>query len=118
MKRATGESKRWEPMTRDLLGNVPSLVLASYPVQKWGLAEGLSLASGYWRGRIAAGVIPDHEMRASIIPVATLVSAMLEALLRGTTIDHRAAAFETLCDESNRMITGRPSAVIIQAGIL
>jgi hypothetical protein len=116
-KAIPGKSDRWKPATRDLLGNVPSLILDSFPVRQWGLAEGMSLAAGYWRGLIADGTLADHEMRASIIPVAALLSAMLEALLRGASIETRAGAFELLADESDRLLTGRPHAVIIQAGI-
>ena len=57
-------------------------------------------------------------MRASIIPMATLTSAMIEALLRGTDIALREAEFELLADESNRVLSGRPHAIILQSGIL
>ena len=113
-----GIPRRLERCTARLLREVPSLILDSYPVPQWGLSEGLALAAGHWRGLIAAGEIDEVDMRASIIPVAALTSAMIEALLRGVRIDHRLAAFEALADDSNRNLSGRPHAVIIQSGIL
>lgn len=118
MQRTVGKTDKWQPATRELLGKVPSMILESYPVRRWGLAEGMSLAAGYWRGQIVADQIADHDMRASIIPVAVLLSAAIEALLRSCPIDRREAAFELLAGESSRVISGRPNAVILQAGIL
>ncbi len=112
-----GSPRRMEHGTERLLHTVPSVILDSYPVTQWGLTEGLALAAGYWRVHIAAGRIPTHDMRASLIPVAALTSAMLESLLRGVPIDRRENEFERLADESNRLLTGRPHAVIIQSGI-
>jgi hypothetical protein len=113
-----GIPKRLERSTTRLLREVPDFILSSYPITQWGLSEGLALAASHWRALIAAGEIPHPEMRASIVPVAALTSAMLEAFLRGVTIDQRAAAFEMLADDSARCLTGRPHAVIIQSGIL
>jgi hypothetical protein len=113
-----GIPRRLQRSTTRLLREVPHFILDSYPITQWGLSEGLALAAGHWRALIAAGEIPLPDMRASIVPVAALTSAMLEALLRGVTIDQRAAAFEMLADDSNRCLTGRPHAVIIQSGIL
>jgi hypothetical protein len=113
-----GIPKRLERGTTRLLQDVPNLVLTSYPITQWGLQEGLALAASHWRARIAAGALAEAEMRASIVPVAALTSAMIEALLRGVRIDLRPAAFETLADESNRVLTGRPQSVIIQSGII
>jgi hypothetical protein len=113
-----GIPRRLEHGTIRLLQGVPNLILDSYPISQWGMSEGLALAASYWRARIAAGEIPEPDMRASIIPVASLTSAMIEALLRGVRIDLRPAAFELLAEESNRVLTGRPQSVIIQSGIL
>ena len=113
-----GIPKRLEHCTVRLLQDVPNRILDSYPITQWGMSEGLALAAGYWRARIAAGAITEADMRASIVPVAHLTSAMIEALLRGVRIDLRGAAFETLADESNRVLTGRPAHVIIQSGII
>jgi hypothetical protein len=112
-----GSPRRMARGTDRLLHDVPSFILDSYPVTQWGLTEGLALAVSAWRAHIAAGEIPASDMRASLIPVAGLASAMLESLLRGVPINQRAAEFELLADESNRLLTGRPHAVIIQSGI-
>jgi hypothetical protein len=112
-----GIPQRLERGTVRLLQTVPSVILDSYPIPQWGISEGLALAAGYWRARIAAGEISEPTMRASIVPVAALTSAMIEALLRGVRIDLRSAAFEALCEDSSRVLTGRPHAVIIQSGI-
>jgi hypothetical protein len=113
-----GIPKRLTRATGRLLNDVPLLILDSYPITQWGLSEGLALAASHWRALIAAGELSEVEMRASIIPVANLTSAMLEALLRGVTITERDRAFGQLADDSNRIITGRPHAVILQSGIL
>jgi hypothetical protein len=113
-----GRSSRMASADTLLLRDLPADILGSYPVLEFGLPTGLSVCAARWREQIVAGDLPDHEMRASIIALAALLSAMLEALLRAAPIDRRPGAFETLADESNRILTGRPQAVIIQAGIL
>jgi hypothetical protein len=113
-----GRSDRMAAADALLLRDVPADILGSYPVLEFGLLVGMSVSAARWREQIVTGDLPDHEMRASIIALASLLSAMLEALLRAAPIDRRSAAFETLADESNRILTGRPQAVIIQAGIL
>ena len=112
-----GSPRRMERGTERLLHTVPSFILDSYPLTQWGLSEGFALAVSAWRAHVKAGEIPVSDMRASLIPVAGLASAMLESLLRGVPIDQRAAEFELLADESNRLLSGRPHAVIIQSGI-
>lgn len=116
-RRVRGPTEKLDAATRLLLEDIPGRILSSYPVWQWGLAEGLSFAAGRWRAAIAAGTTSEIDMRASIIPVAQLCSAQLEALLRGVPIDLREAAFEKLCDDSNRVLSGRPHAVILQSGI-
>jgi len=116
-RRVRGPTEKMDAAGDLLLQAIPERILGSYPVWKWGLAQGLAFCAGRWRARIAAGEISELEMRASIIPLAQLLSAMLEALLRGVPIDLRAAAFERLCDDSDRCLSGRPHAVILQSGI-
>ena len=117
-KRVRGPTEKMDAAGDLLLRQIPERILGSYPVWKWGLAQGLSFCAGRWRGRLIEGELRELDLRASIVPVAQLTSAMLEALLRGVRIDERAAAFELLCDESDRCLTGRPNAVVIQSGVL
>lgn len=114
----TGRVDKLDASTRVLLQGVPSAVCDCYPLSHYGLSEGMALLASHWRARISEGSIRPADMRASIVPVATLTSAMLEALLRAADIGERAAAFELLADESNRVLTGRPHAIILQSGIL
>jgi hypothetical protein len=112
------QGREWDRANAILLDDIPDAILASYAIANHGLSEGLALCVGHWRQRLLAGVLPAHQMRASTIPVAALASAMVEALLRGTPIDQRQGAFDLLCEESHRVLSGRPQAVILQSGIL
>ena len=114
----TGRVDKLDASTRVLLELVPSMVCDCYPLGHYGLSEGVALLASHWRARISQGAIRPADMRASIVPVATLASAMVEALLRAADINDRAAAFERLADDSNRVLTGRPHAIILQSGIL
>jgi hypothetical protein len=116
-RRVRGPTEKMDAAGDLLLSDIPSRILGSYPVWKWGLSQGLAFSAGRWRAALAAGALTEVDMRASIIPVAQLTSAMLEALLRGVPIDLRDAAFEALCDEGDRVLSGRPHAVILQSGI-
>jgi len=118
MRRTIGKAARWGPATRLLLFDVPDRISDSWPVRRYGLSEGLSIAAARWRDGVAGGVLPADELRRAIVPVVALSSAMLEALLRGVPIDERAGVFEELACASHRVISGRPNAVIMQSGIL
>lgn len=107
----------WPHANKHLLEEIPLAILSSHPVERFGMSEGFALAVGHWRQQLADGTLPAHTMRASLIPVATLASSMLEALLRAVTIDQREAEFEQLSEESRRVLTGRPHHVILQSGI-
>lgn len=116
-RRVRGPTEKMDAASDLLLSTIPERILGSYPVWRWGLAQGLAFCAGRWRVRLEAGELRERDMRASIVPVAQLTSAMIEALLRGVPITERAAAFAALCDESDRCLSGRPHAVILQSGI-
>lgn len=117
-RRVRGPTEKMDAAGDLLLTRIPEQILGSYPVWRWGVSQGLAFCAGRWRQRLIEGELRELDLRASIVPVAQLTSAMLEALLRGVRIDERAAAFEVLCDESDRCLTGRPQAVVIQSGIM
>lgn len=108
----------WAEASQYLLNDIPLAILSSHPVEKFGMSEGMALAAGHWSQRIREGSLPEHTMRASLIPVATLASTMLEAMLRAAPIgDDREACFAQIAEDSRRVLTGRPHAVILQSGI-
>jgi hypothetical protein len=104
--------------TRRLLLNVPDIINESYPINDYGQSEGWAILCQHWRNMIYTRALDPAELRAAIIPVAGLASAMLESYLRATPHTERMQAFDQLCAESKRVLSGRPSGVILQSGII
>lgn len=107
----------WPHASKHLLDEIPLAILSSYPVERFGMSEGMALATGHWRQQLVDGTLPQHTMRASLIPIATLTSAILEALLRAAPIHARDDVFQQIAEESRRVLTGRPHHVILQSGV-
>lgn len=103
--------------TQRLLRDVPAAILASFPVDDRGLADGLQLIGMHWYSKVCRGELREPEMHASIVPVVALASMMLTAWLRGTPIGERAEAFERLVEESQGALAGEPKRVLLTSGI-
>jgi len=101
-----------------LLSDVPDYISDTYPLDEFGLHDGLSLLAAYWRSQVAIGELRAPDLQIGLIAVAGLASAMLEALLRGTPIDRREAAFAALVDDSGGILTGSPKDVRLRSGII
>jgi hypothetical protein len=104
--------------TTRLLTNVPDIIAESYPLTDYGYSEGWAIMCQHWRNMIYTRALDPAELRKAIIPVAGLTSAMVECYLRATPIGERNAAFDSLCQESRRVLSGRPGGVILQSGIV
>lgn len=97
-----------------LLQQVPEMIQTSYPLDARGLPDGLAIMANYWRKRMGDGEIRPVDMRASIIPVACLTSAMIDALLMATPPGDRTAAFAMLCEDAEGSLSGEPGGLILQ----
>ena len=110
--------ERMPRATARLLSDVPDYISDTYPLDEFGLHDGLPLLAAHWRSQVASGVLRALDLQVGLIAVAGLASAMLEALLRGTPIDQREAAFAALVDDSGGVLTGAPKDVRLRSGII
>lgn len=104
--------------TARLLADVPDYISDTYPIDDFGLHDGLPLLAAHWRVLLAGGGLRAPDLQAGLIAVAGLASAMLEALLRGTPIDQRAGLFAALVEDSGGILEGSPKAVRLRSGII
>jgi hypothetical protein len=101
-----------------LLADIPERILSVWAVEDRGLADGLALIGLHWRDMVAAGRFKPADMEASILPVAQLLSAMLTAYLRGTSIVDRPAIFARLVEASGGALGGEPRRILIAGGVV
>jgi hypothetical protein len=103
--------------TDKLLGDVPDRILSVWAIEDRGLGDGMAVMELHWREKVACGRLKPADMEASILPVAQLLSAMLSAYLRGTSIAERQAQFARLVDASAGVLGGEPKRILIASGL-
>jgi hypothetical protein len=101
-----------------LLTEVPDFIWRCGPIADHGLDAGMLAVTGHWRGRIAAGALNPIDMVAAIVPVTCLAAGLLEALLRATPIDQRAALFDNLAEETGGALRGSPQTALLRTGLV